>query len=171
MGDTSVGQASTIQPLASQPLQLPAVPRLPHLHLFRPQVDWPLRYGGPPFAVNLDKEFNIPAKEQRLSTPAAMESAQRVQQRPKAIYPHPTMVPSTPLEAPVEPPASGNPTRIPLNQVPSQPPPLAQAPPPLLPKPAGLPTDSAQPLPGAQVRRNPSNGRALASWTSLPKLA
>lgn len=84
-------------------------------------VEWPLRYGGPPFAVDYDKEFNIPSEEQRMATPAAVEASQRVASRPKVVYSHPMAVPATPSEAPSERMPMGQPRTIPLDQVTGQP--------------------------------------------------
>lgn len=99
------------------------------LHFFRPMVEWPLRYGGPPLSVNMEKDFNIPTEEVRLATPGAVEAAKRVSVRPKVSYPNPMAVPATPLEAPSEPMPAAVPISIPLDQ--SQQQPAAQIPAPV----------------------------------------
>ena len=118
-------------------------------------VEWPLRYGGPPLAVNLEKEYNMPPDEICLATPSALEAAQRVSVRPKVVYPHPAAVPATPMEAAPEPAGSSVavPYSIPLSQVPQsqQPPPVQLTP---QPQPQLQPAPAAKPpaLEQGQVR-------------------
>ena len=119
--ESGLGQPGSLTSAAGQSAVGP-VAATPTLHFFRPMVDWPMRYGGPPFAINFDAEFNIPTEEQRMNMPSAIEAAQRVSTRPRVVYPHPLGVPATPAEAPAEPAPPEQPRHIPLEPMPSQPP-------------------------------------------------
>lgn len=144
--DATAGDAGSIAAVGVTSAQQAPVGQ-PPLHFFRPMVEWPLRYGGPPLAVNSEKEFNMPLDEARMATPSALEAAQRVSVRPKVAYPHPAAVPASPTEAPAEPALSMvvAPRSIPLSQLsPSQQPPPAQP----VPQPQSAP--AAQPLPPPQ---------------------
>lgn len=142
--DTQAAPPPQAEGSETLPAQVP-VRQLP-AKMFRPMVDWPIRYGGPPFALNLEAEFKIPADDERLATPAAVDRALQIARQAAVRYPHPSMIPATPAEAPAEAPMASSPRRIPLEHTPTLQPAAADQ---MQMPSAAQPAPAQQPLPGA----------------------
>ena len=158
VSDATAGPAGSTGPAGATSTKQSAVTQ-PPLHFFRPMVEWPLRYGGPPLAVNSEKEFSMPSDEVRMATPSAVEAAQRASVRPKVVYQHPAAVPATHTEATPEPTGVSvvAPRSIPLSQVPQ-----SQQPPPAQP----VPQPQSQ-LPPAAVAKPPAQQQGQVGWRFL----